>query len=134
MLESTFCHIPRVSPRTERRLWDTGVLSWQDIPSSATVTLSRVRWDDVQSHIDESYRQLRADNPHFFAATLPSALHWRLFPEFRHRLAYLDIETTGLAPPQDKITTIALYDGRDVRCYVRGQNLAQAGYFLPHSG
>ena len=38
-------------------------------------------------------------------------------------MAYLDIETTGLGGPGDVVTTIALYDGRNVRHYVRGENL-----------
>ena len=56
---------------------------------------------------------------------MPSAQHWRLLPEFRDTLAYIDIETTGLSMPGDSITTIALYDGRQVRHYVNGQNLGQ---------
>ena len=56
-------------------------------------------------------------------ATLPGFLHWRLFPDFRDRTAYLDIETTGLSGGIDAVTCIALYDGRAIRTYVQGQNL-----------
>jgi uncharacterized protein YprB with RNaseH-like and TPR domain len=45
-----------------------------------------------------------------------------LFPEFRHTLAYLDIETTGLGYGST-ITTIVLYDGQQIRHYVQGDNL-----------
>jgi len=46
-----------------------------------------------------------------------------MFAEFRHTAAYLDIETTGLGGADDYITTIALYDGREIRHYVHGRNL-----------
>jgi uncharacterized protein YprB with RNaseH-like and TPR domain len=57
----------------------------------------------------------------YFADRLPSRELWRLFPDFRHQAAFLDIETTGLAAPE--ITTIALYDGRRIRYYIHGHNL-----------
>jgi len=46
-----------------------------------------------------------------------------LFDDFRHSIAYIDIETTGLYDPD--ITTIALYDGYEIKYYVNGQNLFQ---------
>ena len=58
----------------------------------------------------------------YFAERMPTKEHWRLFPALKDRTAYLDIETTGFAYPCH-ITTIALYDGAEVRCYVYGQNM-----------
>src|SRR5262249_51543513 len=49
---------------------------------------------------------------------------WRLFPDFRDRCAFLDIETTGLGGPGDYVTAVALYDGATVRHFVHGDNLA----------
>ena len=46
-----------------------------------------------------------------------------MFPEFSEHAAYLDIETTGLDRAHDTITTIALYDGSEIKWYVQGQNL-----------
>ena len=48
---------------------------------------------------------------------------WRLFADFRYNIAYVDIETTGLYDPD--ITTIALYDGHNIKHYINGQNLDQ---------
>ncbi|MEE9268698.1 MAG: ribonuclease H-like domain-containing protein [Candidatus Krumholzibacteria bacterium] len=69
-----------------------------------------------------SLAELDGGNSRFFYDSLPPEEQWRLFAEFRHSAAYLDIETTGVSG-MDRITTIALYDGRDIRCYVRGRNL-----------
>ena len=38
-------------------------------------------------------------------------------------MVYLDIETTGLDRYYQSITTIALYDGQEIKTYVQGQNL-----------
>ena len=54
---------------------------------------------------------------------MPSAHHWRIFPEFRESIAYVDIETTGLYSWSDQVTTIAVYDGSSIVTYVQGQNL-----------
>ena len=54
---------------------------------------------------------------------LPSNQSWRFFPEFRDSTVYLDIETTGLDRYYQSITTIALYDGHEIKTYVNGQNL-----------
>jgi hypothetical protein len=54
---------------------------------------------------------------------MPGKHHWRLYPAFRNRVAFLDIETTGLSSTHDDITTIAVYDGREIQTFVRGRNL-----------
>ena len=60
--------------------------------------------------------------PEFFSKRLPANEQWRLFSHFRERTAFLDIETTGLGQ-EAEITTIALYDGNTVHCYINGRNL-----------
>lgn len=123
MLRQTFCHVPGIGRKAEERLWGSGVLSWDDA-GPAALTLGPRRREQLAHHLEESRRHLADRNPDFFADTLPAGEHWRLFPEFRDSVAYVDIETTGLGGPGDHITTIALYDGRSIRHYVHGQNLA----------
>ncbi|HUW58173.1 MAG TPA: ribonuclease H-like domain-containing protein [Planctomycetota bacterium] len=123
MLTNTFCHIPTVGPGTERKLWTAGVKSWDAFAAADDVPLSAAKREIVRRHLDESARHLERDDPDYFTAGLPAREHWRLFPHFRHRIAYLDIETTGLGLPGDYITSIALYDGETVRTFVKGENL-----------
>lgn len=125
MLENTFCHMPGIGAKTERRLWAAGVRSWHDACEEAPGFLTPRRAEFVAGHARESIERLAREDARYFHDRLPSAEQWRLFPEFRHSVAYLDIETTGLGPPSDYITTIALYDGRSVRHYVYDDNLAQ---------
>ena len=62
------------------------------------------------------------NNPQFFTRKLSSTEPWRIFPHYRPRTAYLDIETTGL-DDYAEVTTIALYNGEEVFTYVNGRNL-----------
>ncbi len=123
MLQNTFCHVPGVGPKTERKLWEAGLLSWQAARDAAELPICRRRAASVTQHVEESIRRLAERDAGYFYGLLPSSEQWRLFPEFRSHVAYLDIETTGLGAPDDYITTIALYDGRDVRWYVHDENL-----------
>jgi uncharacterized protein len=123
MLEHTFCHVPRVTVRSESKLWDAGVLSWEDALNGDLPKIARVNRDEVLRVADESVRELKFGNLNYFSEHMPSAQHWRFFPEFRDRAAYLDIETTGMGGAGHGITTIALYDGREIKTYIRGRDL-----------
>jgi uncharacterized protein YprB with RNaseH-like and TPR domain len=123
MLRHSFCHIPGISVRRERALWSAGVLSWDHLLHAGAGVLPASQSARCREHISCSERHLDGRNAGYFHASLPGGEHWRLFAEFREETAYLDIETTGLSPERDDITTIALYDGREVRGFVKGINL-----------
>lgn len=123
MLQNTFQHIPGIGFKTERRIWDSGIPDWQSAGDLPPSRLPLRQTDVFLRYLDASARALDDGNPRFFTDLMPAGLHWRLFPEFRHRVAYLDIETTGMDPWESEITTIALYDGREVKTYVQGHNL-----------
>lgn len=129
MLQSTFCHLPGIGPCTERKLWERGVRRWHDLldQNVAGKTQQRRDWIDC---VSKSINALARRDAGWFHRSLPSKERWRLFAEFRNHCAYLDIETTGLNPGFDSITTIALYDGADVMTFVNGQNLSEFGGFL----
>lgn len=122
MLKQTFRHIPGIGATTESRFWANGMPSW-DTAESTRLNFRSRRLRKFNHFLSKSHHSLAAGDARFFADSLPSGLHWRLFPEFRNRIAYLDIETTGLFAGPDHITTIALYDGQAVRHYVFGRNL-----------
>ena len=85
--------------------------------------LLEIRRERLDNALHESVARLAAGDANHFTDALPSSALWRVFPEFRDAVAYVDIETTGLGSPGDCITTIALYDGRSVHTYVQGHNL-----------
>ena len=123
MLSSSFLHIPGIGPTTERRVWQQGVHSWQEfLADPGRARLSARATERVASAVSLSLDRLQEGDHCFFAASLPRREHWRAYPEFSHRIAYLDIETTGLGEGDD-ITMIGLYDGNTVRTYTKGEDL-----------
>lgn len=122
MLKNTFCHIPGIGIKSEKKLWDIGFNDWDDFFRSGNVLLSSPKYEKIKCFIEESLQNLENNNPKYFESRLPSQLLWRMFPEFKEHVAYLDIETTGLYN-FNEITTIALYDGNNIYYYINGQNL-----------
>lgn len=122
MLKNTFCHIPGISVAAEHGIWSAGIHSWEAAIETDLIRLPRRQQRALPEHLKESFEHLERSNPYHFSELLPPNQHWRLFPDFRHTIAYLDIETTGL-DYADSITTIVVYDGETIRHYVSGENL-----------
>lgn len=122
MLRNTFCHITGIGPRIERRLWSNGIRDWDAFLQSAEPPLPSRRIPRARSIIRRSFTEIDRENAAYFERRLSSDEHWRLYPEFQHSLAYIDIETNG-DPAANVITTISVYDGTRISCYVRGRNL-----------
>jgi uncharacterized protein len=123
MLQSTFCHLPGIGPKKEQAFWNKGIVTWRDMRLALDGNGGGGRLLRLAPALEESILQHGLGNPAFFADLLAPSEAWRLFGEYRHSVAYVDIETTGGTPGEDHITTIALYDGRDVFTYVWGENL-----------
>jgi uncharacterized protein YprB with RNaseH-like and TPR domain len=124
MLRHTFQHIPGLGERKERTLWRRGIYTWDDLlerPQRAGLPPALL--SEALAIIRLSEEALRQGNIYFFAQLLPVREHWRLYGEFRDTTAYLDIETGALGNGRQGITVIGLYDGREFRSFVRGQNL-----------
>jgi uncharacterized protein YprB with RNaseH-like and TPR domain len=126
MLPHTFCHIPGTGLKGEEKLWDEGITSWEEWLEMKDHPGAGRRDREMAEHLYASVGALEDGRVGYFAEGLPASEIWRVFPEFRSRTAYVDIETTGLSADYGAhITTIALYDGREVKHYVHGENLRQ---------
>lgn len=126
MLRHTFLHIPGIGYATEQKLWAQGFLSWEDyFSNSAYCPVPLAIRDGLAEHLHESVKELDAGHAYHFEMRLPSSELWRLYPEFGERVAFLDIETTGLYPGIDVITLIGLFDGQDTKVFIRGINLEE---------
>tara|TARA_B100000674_G_C37804150_1_gene897915 strand:- start:147 stop:1073 length:927 start_codon:yes stop_codon:yes gene_type:complete len=122
MLKNTFIHISKLGQKTEENIWKNNILDWDDFINNNPNFLSDKKNIQICEELNKSKLNIKDNNPNFFIQNLPSNEHWRIFDEFRDSLVYLDIETTGLSF-DDKITTIACYDGKNVECFIRGKNL-----------
>jgi len=125
MLEATFLHLPGATIEIERRLWEAGVLSWQDfVERYQDGSLPLPPRPDWLTIVQQSITQLAKGNIKFFAHLIPPSEHWRLYGAFRSQAVYLDIETTGLSV-KDKVTVVGLYHNDRYEPFVDGLNLEQ---------
>ncbi len=125
MLEHTFLHLAGVGHSVERSFWENGIFTWQDALSSCHLSVGQCYLGDLRPEIDQSLTRLAAGDARYFHLRLPAYERWRLFNDFADRAVCLDIETTGLFIGESPITMIGLYDGREYKAFVRGQNLEQ---------
>ncbi len=123
MLQKSFSHIPSIGTATEKKIWESGINSMDDFVKSPPDFLSKNKLSRITEYIKISKEKISARDAYYFYEKLSTNEHWRLFREFQDSTAYLDIETTGLGDPGDIITTISLYDGKDIKYYINGKNL-----------
>jgi len=126
LLRHTFLHVPGVGQITERRLWAQGLLSWKDcLCHVETRPLSGYIRGTLAPYLEASVKALEGRDARYFEERLPPAEMWRAYPEFGDRVAFVDIETTGLYHGTDVITVIGLFDGKSTKVFIRGINLEE---------
>lgn len=124
MLKHTFQHLHGIGEKTEKRIWAAGITTWEEfLNSPSQAPISQWQQDLGCRELENSLYALERRDAHYFTDKLSGALHWRLFPEFGQRIAYLDIETTGAVAGMSYITVVGIYDGSRPHVYVRGENL-----------
>lgn len=119
MLNSTFIHIPSIGKITEEKIWNNGINTADQFINAPIDFIAPKTCEKIKRFLTDSH----PDDPHHFYDGLPSSEQWRIFKRFQKTTAYIDIETTGLEFYNSKITTIALYDGKNIKYYVNGKNL-----------
>lgn len=122
MLTNTFLHISGIGKKTEEEIWQAGIHKWHDFRAPASTSLRPAICRLVENHL-AAQPPSPLQNPTYFHDLLPASQHWRLFPHFQKTTAFIDIETTGISREHCAITTIALYDGREIFTFVQGDNL-----------
>jgi len=131
MLKNTYIHIPNIGATTERRIWSCGIKCWEDyLKNHNLMKLPRMKKRLLHSGVEESLEQLSSKNHIYFARRLPMNIQWRAYRHFREKTAYVDIETTGLSPQNDRITMIGIYNGKETKTYIRGIDLEEAPFEL----
>jgi len=124
MLQESFVMLPGVRYRTENKLWNQGLSSWDEFLSSSKVKgISTARKETYDWKLQESKKQLKENNAAFFAKELRFTDQWRLYDEFKDEAVYLDIDTNGY---YGGITVIGLSNGYDTTMFVRGFNLERS--------
>ncbi len=123
MLPNTFIHLPNIGSVTERALWESGVHTWRDFLSARNLP-ARARAAALRAAVSECIAHLSDGNSAFFSRRVPKRESWRMYADFRHNAAFLDIETTGLSPAFSIITLVGILDRDGYHPFVYGQNLS----------
>ena len=123
MLQNSFIQLPGVGLKKERSLWKTGVLTWKDFLHQNEQSKYQASKNKLSLDIETCNNRLFEEDATYFYNILPPSESWRLFKEFHDACLYLDIETNGGDYYSGFITTIATYDGKNIKYYVNGENL-----------
>ena len=123
MIQNSFIQLPGIGIKKEISLWNDGVFSWNDFINKRKEFGANLDEDKSLLHIQTCLNNLAKNQVDYFYNTLPSSEEWRLYREFQNHCLYLDIETNGGDSFTGFITTIATYDGNEIRYYVNGKNL-----------
>lgn len=124
MLKGSFIHIPGVGVKTEKYIWKNGFFSWDIfLKKHERLELPPKKIEKIKNHLLLSKDYLQKKDIHFFTKFLPKSELWRFYPEFKDKVAFLDIETTGLSPYYNEITLIGIFDGKEIKTYIAGKNL-----------
>jgi uncharacterized protein len=124
MLTATFRHIPGVSEKKERDLWNRGCVSWDHLLCN-DYGLSEKRYVAIKEKVLESKERLNDLDHCFFRRSLGTKLSWRAYNVFREHTCFLDIETTGLSAHSSHVTTVCVHGKRGTKSYVAGDNMEE---------
>jgi hypothetical protein len=123
MIKRTFLLLPGIGQLKERRLWESGVLSWEEFWERDRLDgISAVRkavMDQELETVMDSWQRGRTEH---FSRLLPSGQHWRMFQRLKENTAYLDIETDGLGPGT-VITMVSVHRNGTTTTLTRGMDL-----------
>ena len=123
MIRNSFIFLERVTAARERKIWQQGILTWDDFLRADRVNgipAAAKRYYDRK--IVEARKQLYLENSSYFTSLMPQTEHWRIHDLFKEDAVYLDIETDGLSDNCD-VTVVGLFDGYDTKTMIRRVNL-----------
>ncbi|RDZ61590.1 exonuclease [Haloferax sp. Atlit-12N] len=119
-IENSFIPVRGVGERTERNLWRAGATHWDEFDASL---VGAKTGDRIETFIADAAAHLDDGNSRFFDDCFPSGERWRLYENFRDETCFFDIETTGLSPERDSVTTVSFYQDGETTTLVSGEDL-----------
>lgn len=123
MLRNSFVHVPGLGLKTEQSLWAQGCHSWNHfLAAPGDFRIGSASRTLAESVVSGSVLALDRLDGRFFADAFNESDVWRVWPDFRPKTVYLDIETDGGQSP-DAITMVGLFDGDKFTCLIKGQDL-----------
>ena len=125
MIRHTFSILPGIGETLEKRLWRSGILTWEDSLAAGGIEfLSAEKKRLYDAMLSNALQHLARNDVYFFARNLKHSDHLRLFRLLRDTAVALDIETNGAAACDGGCVTVAgLSDGFHYKALVKGRDL-----------
>jgi uncharacterized protein len=122
MLRESFIFLPGVQEKSERRIWQAGIVTWdhlleaKSVPGVSRERLSfwktRIRLIQEIMHTQQGLYEL--------SRMLGTRYAWRAYKEVMHNPRFVDIETTEY---RNDITVVGVSDGEFYQAFIKGRNL-----------
>ncbi|MFT3836091.1 MAG: ribonuclease H-like domain-containing protein [Myxococcaceae bacterium] len=130
-LERTLQLSKGVGPYRERDLWAQGIASWADFEAAAAkgVVMNARLDQELLAAIGQARQNLTSGEVSALAAMVPEREHWRLYPYFSKRAAFLDVEADG----EGELTVAGVMDEHGVATFIKGRNLHELPVRLANS-
>jgi uncharacterized protein len=125
MIRKDFSFIEGLTPRLRVEI-ENKKLSWDDFLNGDVKDVSYLDEDikkNIISKISLAKKKLGEKDYLFFSKNFEKKNHYLLFEHFLDGACYLDIETTGLWRDKCRITTISVYDGKEMKTFIHGINM-----------
>jgi len=129
MIETTFCHLPGVSVAREKDMWRHGIRTWDDLLCQSAIHDNDDRYRQLQGAVARSRRAVKMQEPAFFLNDLPESEWFRIYPDFRPSLWFLDIETDAL-DEDATITCLSLMKRGTINTFAATEDLDSAAQAL----
>ena len=113
-------------------MWSQGATDWHTFLAEPDRFVVGCDLGKAVRAVENGHKRLDRGEYQYFASRIPKRDHWRMFPEFRDSVVYLDLETTGSIRGHDPITVIGLYDGVKYLPFIKGENLADFNDAISH--
>lgn len=118
-LENSFVLFPGIGEKTEQKLWKNDLTHWDDVLNCSSAP---ARCPDTEI-MEKAKKNLEAENSMYFGSQLPNNEQWRMYRNFEDSFCFFDIETTGLDPEKNKVTTVSFHRNGEDTTLVRGEDL-----------
>jgi uncharacterized protein YprB with RNaseH-like and TPR domain/predicted nuclease with RNAse H fold/dephospho-CoA kinase len=124
MLNHTFLHLPGIGSISERRIWKSGVRTWDEYERTQSEQLPLFpggRRPDVEA-LARSREALQHGDIGYFSERLPPAEQYRIALSFPRETIFVDIESTGLSLYYDYITVVGWERNGRFGAWIRGSD------------
>ncbi|MFQ5974977.1 MAG: ribonuclease H-like domain-containing protein [Candidatus Hydrothermarchaeales archaeon] len=125
MIKNTFIILDGVGDKKESLIWQQDIKTWDEFIQKEKVPRISEKTKTIHdAELQVAKENLNERNSRYFSRRLKTRDHWRLFEDFE-KICYLDIETTGFDADRSDLTVVGLYDGENVKTYIKGFNLEE---------